>query len=95
LRDDSTEKLPKEKEALSSPVAASRISASAQPPQFRKETTSTLASPATESIPDQTAEGPALFASAIQTESWFAANKYVLIALVLAALIIAAVLWLR
>lgn len=95
LRDDSTEKLPKEKEALSSPVAASRISASAQPPQLQKETTSTLASPATESIPDQTAEGPALFASTIQTESWFAANKYVLIALVLAALIIAAVLWLR
>lgn len=93
LRDNSTEKLSKEKEA---PAEASAISASAQPLRLpQKATASTPALPATESNPDQTAEGPAMFASAGQNESWFAANKYVLIALVLVALIIAAVAWLR
>jgi hypothetical protein len=68
----------------SAPIAA-------QPLAAQVSETSASATPKAEIADDSTP----FLSSAVQSESWFAANKYVLASLFLVAIVIGAIVWLR
>jgi hypothetical protein len=79
------------------PVASSAVEATA-PPQSLATTSVPSSSDAGANAPADalSSNEAALFlSSALQSESWFASNKYVLMALLVVALVIGGIAWLR
>ncbi|MGA7399987.1 MAG: GAF domain-containing protein [Candidatus Sulfotelmatobacter sp.] len=86
----STEAASPSQELISQPIApAAPEAAVAQQPSSASASSSDT--PSNAPIPDSST----LFLSSAQSESWFASNKYILGALLVVAIIVAAIVWLR
>ncbi|MGB8733766.1 MAG: hypothetical protein WCC99_21110, partial [Candidatus Sulfotelmatobacter sp.] len=86
----STEAASPSQELISQPIAPAAPEA-AVAPQPSSASASSSDTPSNAPIPDSST----LFLSSAQSESWFASNKYILGALLVVAIIIAAIVWLR